>query len=413
MLKLNSMKNDLFAAKDALNSDVRVNGQTISRQDIVAGGRLIVAEYFGKRINQMPNIVEKYSSRLNSSADYAAFSRKHQEKKFMFCAAQHYKHIGAEMPDTFAEVSRDLTLAKSQTFLATLAAIDRDVITPMLFDVFNDIGMGGLIQMSPIAYGSTKQIDIKSNDVFLFEDSSFGSGRSATYNYLYGKTLTFNPTVKTCQVKIKWYQDIVNGEAGDYYAAIMRGYFSKLYAISMSKLLSAAANTDLIPAGLTANTYTSDNWALLTTKIAAVNGVTRNDLVAFGGITQLNKILPVDGTGGAIAGLQYGLGGEWVRRGYLPNVAGVDLLEITPVIVPGTQNSTIDMIDTGNNIFIGAKGGYKPIYVGYYEGTPLTIEMTPSQTADFTIDINAEAIFDAVPVFASKVGVIKNVANNG
>ena len=125
-------------------------------------------------------------------------------------------------------------------------------------------------------------------------------------------------------------------------------------------------------------------------------------------------MLPTDGTGAAVVGLQYGLGEEWFRRGYLPNASGVQLLEVDPVIVPGTQNSTLDTIGLGDSIYITAKAGfgYAPIYAGYYEGTPLTVTMTPSETADFTVDINTQAMFDVKAVFGSKIGVITDVASN-
>ena len=136
--------------------------------------------------------------------------------------------------------------------------------------------------------------------------------------------------------------------------------------------------------------------------------------MAFGNIGVLSNILPTDGTGAAAVGLQYGLGEEWFRKGYLPNASGVQLIEVMPAVVPGTQNSTIDLIGTGDNLFVAAKAGYgyAPIIGGYYEGSPITLTLTPSETADFTIDINVQAMFDVKELFASKVGVITNAGAN-
>ena len=125
-------------------------------------------------------------------------------------------------------------------------------------------------------------------------------------------------------------------------------------------------------------------------------------------------MLPVDGTGAAITGLAYGLGEEWFRQGYLPNAAGVQLVEVTPAIVPGTQNSTLVNLNGAfdSEIFIAAKAGYgyAPVYAGYYEGSPLSLEMRPEQTGDLTIDITVTAMFDMKPLFASKVGLITDIA---
>lgn len=410
-MKLNSITRDFFDASK-LGADVRVNasnGKTISRNDIVTTGRLIACEYIGSALNKRPNLSDKYVSRLNGM-DYATAQRIHADNKFLFCATQAYKMVGKEAP-TLEEAKRDYSLARNSTFLATMAAIDVDVITPIAFRVFDDVSAGGLMRWEAVAMGSTAEITVASNDVFLFEDSSWGSSRSTSKNYLYAKTITLTPKPYSCNATIKWYQDIVNGDAGRYYAAIMNGMWNKIYAKFVQALNNAASNTTLIPAGLTAETYTTSNWLNITTKVAAANGVRRDNLLAYGTAQALANLLPVDGNGGAIVGLQYGLGEQWFMEGYLPKAGGVDVVEAHPVIVPGTQNSTLAEISTGNNIYVVAKGGdgYAPMYGAYAEGSPITLTATPSETADFTIDINATALFDIKPVFASKVGVITSV----
>ncbi len=412
-LKINSIDRSVFA--NTINENdrkVRVNGKEISRNDIIATGRLVACEYVGKKLNFRPNIADKYSTRLNG-VNYEDFSKAHSDKKFMFCAATAYQSLGKEAPQSIEEAKKDLSLSKDIVFLRTMAAIDKDIIQPLIFRVYDDIASGGLMQWEAIPIGETKEITVRSNDVFLFEDSSWGSGRSSTYNYLYSKTVTLNPKMYTTQAKLKWYQDIVNGEAGSYYAAIMNGMWNKIYAIFMSKLADAASNVNYIPAGLTATSYSTSNWNKITSLVAAANGVKRSDLVAFGNINALCAVLPTDGTGGAITGLQYALGEEWFRRGFLQNAGGVQLIEVEPAIIPGTQNSTLDTIDMGNNIYIAAKGGIgtAPIYAGYYEGSPITLEISPSDAADFSVNLNVGAMFDFKPVFASKVGVITNVNN--
>ncbi len=409
-LKINSIPVSAFDASGLEDIKVRANGKEISRRDIVSVGRLVATEYVGSRLNQRPNS-DKYVSRLNG-ADYGTLSQKHRDDILLFCASIANKAVGKEAPASVEDVRNDISYSRNETFLRTLAAITKDVIQPLVFRFYDDVSAGGLMQWEPIPLGGTKEIEIRSNDVFLFEDSSWGSGRSASYNELYAKTITLNPKMYACQAKIKWYQDVVNGDPGYYYAAIMNGMYNKIFAIFMHKLTTATANTAYIPAGLTASTYTTANWNKITTLVAAANGVRREDLLAFGKIDVLSKVLPTDGAGAAITGLQYGLGEEWFRRGFLPNAAGVQLLEVHPVIVPGTQNSSLDTIDTGNNLFIAAKGGYgyAPIYAGYYEGSPILLDMTPSETADFTIDINCGAMFDVKEVFGSKVGVITNIA---
>lgn len=412
MLKLNSIDRHVFDAAGTDAVTVKCNGKEINRRDLVAVGRLVACEYVGKKLNTRPDVKsDPYVSRLNGK-NLSDLSKMHSDSVFMFCATMANKAVGKEAPESVEEAKRNLSYAKDRTFLATLAAITRDVIQPLYAKVFDDVA-GQLMQFEEVPFGGTKEIDILSNDVFMFEDSSWGSGRSSTYNQMYGKTITLNPRPYQCNVRMKWYQSIVNGDAGAYYAAVMNGMWNKMYAIFMGKLLTASSNTDYIPSGLTASGYTSGNFAAISTLVAAANGVKRSDLLAFGTIGVLSKVLPVDGASAAITGLQYGLGEEWFKRGYLPNAAGVQLLEVEPAIVPGTQNSTLQTIDTGSNLFIAAKAGvgYAPIYVGYFEGSPFTLEFTPSDgTADYSILMDTTAMFDMKAVFGSKIGVITSIS---
>ncbi len=409
IMRLNSISRDLFNSVQCEDRKVVVNGKTISRNDIVATGRLITCEYAGAKMSIRPDFAGKFNSICEAEGiDYTAMARDHQESKFLFCAAIANASVGKEAPATFEEAKRG-NYRTNPTFWAAYNAIDADVITPVLPTIFEDVASGGLMQMVNCPLGQTYQLDISANDVFLFEDSSWGSGRSTTKNYLYGKTVTLNPKPYSCNATVKWYQDVVAGDAGRYYAAIIGGVWNKIYAIFMRTLMTAASSTKYIPEGLKATTYTSRNWVNITTKVAAANGVKRSDLFAFGTPMSLAAVLPVDGTGGAITGLQHGLGEQWFTQGYLNRAGGVDLIEVNPVIVPGTQNSTIDTIDLGDNIFIGAKGGhgYAPIFCAMADGSPITLEAHPHETADFTVDINVEAIFDIKPVFAGKLGLIE------
>ena len=425
MLKLNSITQNVFDAKDVFDSKIKVNSgditKEISRKDIIATGRLVACEAIGSLINKSGKTIEKYQSKLNSGVDYASLQKAHREKKLLFCAAQACKHTGEEAPATFEEFKREnMRFAANETFLATMAAIDRDVLQPIFMDVLDSVGMS-LMRWEALTFGGTKEVTIKSNNVFMLEDSAWGSGRSTTKNYLYAKSITLNPTMRSCNATIKWYQDVVNGDAGYYYAALINGYYSKIYALLMQTMKAAVAGGKYIPAGLTATTYSTQNWIKITDKVAAVNGVRVDDLMAIGTRSALSNLLPVDGNGGAITGLQYGLGEQWFANGHLPKAAGIDLFPVSPVIVPTTQNSTIDTIDTGNDIYILAKAGigYAPIIGAYYEGTPISLTATPGGTgnaygtADFTIDINFGATIDVKPVFASKVGVVTSVYNGG
>lgn len=408
MLKLNLIPASIFDAAGVNDSTVKVNSSEISRREIVATGRMVACEFFGQSINAA-NKAEKYTSRLNG-LDYASLDEAHRDKKLLFCAAMANKASGKEAPTSIEEVKNNRSYAHDEIFLRTMAAIDVDVLTPMFFAVLDDTGMG-LMQWEPVALGQTAEIDIASNAIIPFEDVAPGSIQSTTKNYLYAKTITLTPKTYAANVTIKWYQDVINGSSGRYYASIMGGVRSKIYAKLMNVVNAAASNTAYIPAGLTAATYTTQNWLAITDRVAAANGVRVEDLVAIGMRSALSNVLPVDGTGAAITGLQYGLGQRWFEDGYYPKAGGVSVLALSPAIVPTTQNSAFVTLGTGNNIFVLAKGGkgYAPIYGVHAKDTPIEIRHDIDKTANMTIDINVAAFFDIAPVFASKVGVLTSV----
>lgn len=409
-MKLNSLSKDTFAVCSA--EDEKVGG--ISRNDLIATGRLCATEYIGRNINMMRNLQgeNRFKSRLEEfGGNYAALSRSHMEKKLLFCATRAYAVEGRQAPENVEQVKNDMGLYKNPIFLRAMSAIDSEVISPLLYSVISDIA-GPMMNMSSVPLGRTKEITVLSNEAFLFQDSSWGSGRSTPKNYLYNDTITLNPTPKTANATIKWFQMIAteNGmDAGWYYAAIMQGLWSKIMALFTNALTTAAADTKYVPTYLSFSSYSSANWANATVAAAAANGIDRDQLMAFGAYQALQNVLP-SGTS-SDAALTYNLGPEWMRNGFLAMVGRVPLYEVRQALVPGTVNTTGAQVFPTDQIYIAGRLGQSlaPIYAAMAEGSPITIEMTPSETADFSIDINVMALLDVKPVFASKIAVIDNV----
>lgn len=404
-MKLNNLGRDTFAVRPDHDEMV---GQ-ISRNQLIASGRLCATEYMGKTLSRNDG---SYNSRLKEfGGDYAKLSQAHMEQKLIFCAARTYQVQGRPAPNSIEDVRKDRSLYKDPIFLRTLSAIDSEVVTPLLYSVFSDLG-GSMLNLSTVAVGETKEVNILSNDIFLWEDSAPGSGHSTTKNYLYADTITLNPRMYSCNGTIKWFQMIaIDGgmDAGWYYAAILQGLWSKIMAIYTSSLLTAAANQVYVPSYLAFSSYNSANWAAATTAVAVANGVRRDQLMAFGEYGALQVVLP-SGTP-SDAALTYGLGEEWMRNGFVSMVGRVPLFEVMPALIPGTVNTSGTMIGLGDKIFITARVGNSlaPIYGVMADGWPLMLEYSASETADFEISINASALMDFKAVMAGKMAVISNV----
>lgn len=408
-LRLNSISNDIFSYKSSDNTDKKIkvcsaDGQHVrelNRDKIVAIGRLATLEYFGKLANADPNNIVKYNSR--GEVD----QKKVWEDTVLYCAAVAMKGLDRKPYSSMDEVAADLKLYKNDAFWNTLAYISQDVIQP-LYPAVIAAGTDRLIDWRGNGrLGVTDLIDIESNDFFLFDDDSWGSVSSKPYQYLYKSQIAITPKPYTAKCKIKWYQDIVGGEAGRYYAAFMRGAYSKMQAMMLSKFKKAVGNTNYIPAGLTFDSYSASNWNQAVMMAAAINGVDRSQLMALGTLMGLSNILPTVGTPAAVAGIQGQIGVEWVRNGFLGNVAGVDLIETGLAVVPGTQNYNPKFISlddaTSENIYIMAKIGYAPMVGKIAEGSPITITFTPEETADMTINISETLVLDIQPAFSQKI----------
>lgn len=399
-LKLNSVSNDAFKVNGA---DTKMG--RISRNDLIATGRAIAMEYNGRLSNQIRNN-EDYSPKMEDIR-YSNLSAKHKEKLLMFCAAQAYAVQGKSAPESFAEVQNDLSLPRDRTFLATLAGISREVITPLL--PYTIANMGGLLmEATTVPLGQTKEITVHSNDIFLFEDSSWGASRSSTLNYLYDDTITLNPHPYTCRATIKWFQMVGNDvDIGWYYNAIMGGMYSRIMANYIGAIMTIADNTRYVPDYLSFDTYNSQNWAEAIVAVSTANGIPRDQLMAFGDYRDLQKVLPL-GTP-SDAALTYGLGYEWMRNGFLAVVGGVPLFDVEPAMVPGTVNTTGDMLGMKGLILISGRIGraYAPIYTAFADGSPLVIEMEPRETGDTSLYIDCTAVMDTKIAMGSKVAAIK------
>ena len=399
-LKLNSVNPREFQFSSADMKQGR-----ISRNELIATGRVVAMEYNGQLSNKARGD-KGYEPRMNE-VEYSKLASGHKKNLLMFCAAQAYAAQGKNAPESFDEVKNDLGLPRDRNFLATLAGISREVITPLLPYVISNMG-GILMESTTVPLGQTKEITVHSNDIFLFEDSSWGASRSATLNYLYDDTITLNPHPYTCQACIKWYQMVGNDvDIGWYYNAIMAGMYSKIMANYIGAIQTLADNSTYVPDYLTFDTYNSQNWAEAIVAVSTANGIPRDQLMAFGDYRDLQKILPL-GTP-SDAALTYGLGLEWMRNGFLSVVGGVPLFEVNPAMVPGTVNTTGDMIGMKGLIIISGRIGraYAPVYTAFADGSPLVIEMEPRETGDTSIYIDCTAVMDTKIVLGSKIAVMK------
>lgn len=403
----NSMNQGIFNANSA-----EFQGVENERAEIVTVGRLLMTERNGRDYNAMRTLEKKTAdyTPIFDQTTYAETNTTLKSKLMLYAANRACAQTGEVAPADYESFLRNQKkFMKDSTFLKVLSGIFRDIITPVLPITMSN-ALDFLAETVSIPMGQTFELDVASNDIFLFEDDSWGASRSKPANYLYEKTFTLNPTPRTARAVIKWYQLVGNNvDLGRFFNSIAAGMVSKITALVMKEMAAASSNTVFLPSNLKF-TNTSANWVTAASRVAALNGTAYTNAIAIGHPTALNKVLP----SGAVnlssvnldAALATMLGVEWARYGYLGDYMGVRLMPLLDSIVPGTQNTSITSLVPTDKVWVMASNALKPVYIGMEEGTPIEVQLDPRETADMTLDIMTTISLDVKGVFGSKMAEI-------
>lgn len=407
MITFNSVNVDRFNVNSA-----EFKGVEKERAEIVTQGRLLMLERNGRDTNAM-RLLEKKPAEYNAlltDQGYAKANKETKENMVLYAAKRTCAVSGEIAPTDYQDfLKNQKKFMDDRTFLKVLAGIIRDVITPVLPITMSN-ALGYLAETVNVPLGETYELDVASNDIFAFEDDSWGASRSKPSNYLYTRTTTLNPTPRTCKVTVKWYQMVGNDvDLGRFFNSIAAGMVSKITALTMQQMINAANNAVFLPSNLLF-TNTSANWVTAATRVATLNGTGYINAIAIGHPSALTKALPSGvvnaSTVNLDAALATMLGVEWARYGYLGEYMGVRLMPLVDAIVPGTQNTTMTSLVPSDRVWIMATNGLKPIYIGMEEGTPIQIQLDPRETGDMTLDIITTMSIDAKAVFGSRLAQI-------
>lgn len=397
-LNLNSVSNEVFA----------INGND-QREDIVAKGRVLFYEHAlkGKMAVLSAKGQNTTVQRTMNDRGYKQLNEQFQRESLLYAAKLACASTGKKAPESWEEFKRNGgEYYGNARFYAVLQGIWQEVIIPILPAVYSE-ALSDFAETVEIELGQTYAVSIGSNDIPVFQDSSWGASRSVPRNRFYSRDYTLNPTPKSCWITAKWMQLVgTNMDFGVFFANMVAGMYAKTMGMWNEAMTTATEDTSLIPTNLNF-TFNNQNWVKGANKIAALNNTTISDVFATGGTVALSKVLPNTVTGStnvnmdaAIATL---LGADYTRSGYLGEFMAVRLMPMRDVIIPGTQNTTVETMLSENDIWMLAGNGRKPLTIGYTSGTPISIEMDPTRTGDMEIGLNLTISLDSVATFASKI----------
>lgn len=384
-----------------------------ARAALVGAGRMLAYEYARKGTLAMRSALGNKDNEIASvlSAEkYKETNDKFQSAHLLYAAKQADAMLGKVGPKDFEDFKRHgQNYIKNDMFLRVLMGIYQDILTPILPRVYSE-AVGIFADTYEVGFGETQQITIGSNDIVLFADSAWGASRSVPRNRFYSKDYTLNPQPKTAQINAKWMQLVGNNvDFGQFFANIAAGMYAKTMGMWNSAMAAAVADTSLVPANLSV-TFDTQNWVKVANRLAAVNSTSISNIMAIGSYPALAQVLPQDVTGStnvnmdaAIATL---LGADYVRAGYLGEYMAIRLMPLQDVIIPGTQNTTVDTMLSDSLIYMMAGNGRRPMAIAYNSDVPITLEVDPSKSGDMELAINLTTALDLVAIFADHIACV-------
>lgn len=381
---------------------------TDERAQLVAAGRLLMRDYVAKKHNSIYKN-SQIGLKLTNEDDYDKMNEGFRKRFFNYAGKVAYSQRGREWDEeNDTKALRSMAKSRDAGFLKVLAEITSEIISPMVPEVLSDL-MGTFANVSRIAYGENKEFNIKSNAIFLFEDTAWGV-RSQKAQYLYDKTYVARPRPASALTKINWYSFVAEGkDMGEYFNAIAEGIGAYIMGKFQKGFTAALGNTQLLPSAYTFNSYDTDNFIKCAQNVAMANRVSRREVACFGTILALDKVIPDAASNTAAAyTMATAAGMDWLAGGYLSDYKGTALYEVQNVFVPNTVNNTATHLLSDTTLWFAALNGYKPIEA-VFEGDDIYLDMMPAETEDFTINVEATISVDVVSIFGSKIGVINNV----
>ena len=403
-LSLNSISPSVFRVNAAESTGIGAQ-----RAEIVSVGRLLAYEHArkGKAALCAARGESCDIPAMLSATDYKVLNERFQQEHLLYAAKIACMQTGANAPENFDTFKRrGMSFYGNQAFWATLQGVWQEIVMPIIPAVYSE-AVDVFADVLEVNFGETAAISIGSNDIPVFQDSSWGASYSVPRNRFYTKDYTLNPQPKTAQINAKWHQLVGNNQDfGAFFANIVAGMYAKTMGMWNQTLTAAAADTSLIPTNLNF-TFSNQNWMTAANKVSALNNTYLGSIFATGSMVALSKVLPTQATGSTNvnmdAALATLLGGRYNASGYLGEFMSVPLMPLRDAIVPGTQNTAPETILSANDIWMMSTNGRKPMTIAYTAETPISIEIDPIKSSDFEIGINLTIALDSVATFSSKV----------
>lgn len=246
-------------------------------------------------------------------------------------------------------------------------------------------------EIRQVGWGETAQFVIKSNELYKVNEIAEGVNRGVL-QHIYDNMVTVNTKKTEVAASVDWYPVAAGifdlGEFGLRYAKSYEAY------LFLKVIAALTAGISGLGQAYNATGFSDSNWITLAQRVSAANGGAA--VYAIGTLTALSNVLP------AQVGLQYGLGQEIAKDGFLKNYKGVSIIPVDQIFTPdGAVNTTGAFALPDDKIFFVAADTYKPVKV-VFEGTSSVVERDPDYTPDRTYRIRIQERVGVAAIVGSK-----------
>lgn len=277
-----------------------------------------------------------------------------------------------------------------ENFDAVLAQVINSAMPVTTSSKFGDTFM----DVHQIGWGDTARFVVSSNDLFRVNEIAEGVNRGVLQP-IYNNEFTVDCGPITISTSIDFYLVAAgNFDWGNFGMRAGMSFNGYIMLKSIAALATAINNQSgaYTQAGVDTNT-----WTTLIQKVSAANG--GRPVYVMGTLSDLGQAIPTT------VGLQYGLGEEVAKNGYLDRYLTAKLIPFDQFIVPGTVNSTADLGIADGKLYFIPSDSYAPCKI-VYEGNSVVIEEDPMNTTDKTYGITVTYRVGVAAVVGNKIGVI-------
>jgi hypothetical protein len=354
---------------------------------LVAAGIKLTEMYAGNKENKNLTFAER--------EDYEQANKTFTESFIKYCVESSgvAKYTGLDILKN-PMVSRDEGFRRK--FNAVIAQVMTPVAPAVVSQEFMDIS-----EVKQIGWGETGRFIVKSNDLFLVNDIAEGV-QTGGLQRLYNNEFTVNPTPKQIRFDIPWYEvaagNLDFGEWSFKVGASFGGYINAniIYTFTTQITTYVSAASPYVAVG-----FSDANFITIAQRVSTANA--NAEVYCMGSLLTVGKVLP------STTGLQYGLGEQWTKQGYLDKYKGVRILPMSPAQVPGTVNTSALMIVPDGQLYFIGMGTYKPIKV-VFEGENVVVESIPTETPDKTGGMAVTFRMGISSIVGSRFGAITSVS---